>query len=34
VKARTTLKNGGGISAAQYKKIAEDNLRAFYGVNQ
>jgi predicted TIM-barrel fold metal-dependent hydrolase len=31
--ALTTLKNGGGISAAQHKKIVEDNPRRFYGLN-
>jgi hypothetical protein len=30
--ALTTLKNSGGISAAQHKKIVEDNPRAFYGL--
>jgi hypothetical protein len=29
----TTLKNSGGISAAQHKKIVEDNPRVFYGLN-
>lgn len=30
--ALTTLKDGGGISAAQHKKIVENNPRAFYGL--
>jgi predicted TIM-barrel fold metal-dependent hydrolase len=30
--ALTTLKNGGGISAVQHKKIVEDNPRTFYGL--
>ncbi len=30
--ALTTLKNGGGITAAQHKKIVENNPRAFYGL--
>ena len=30
--ALTTLKNNGGISAAQHKKIVEDNPRRFYGL--
>ena len=28
----TSLKNNGGISAAQHKKIVEDNPRKFYGL--
>jgi len=31
--ALTTLKESGGISAAQHKKIVEDNPRVFYGLN-
>ena len=31
--ALTTLKDGGGISAGQHKKIVEDNPRVFYGLN-
>ena len=31
--ALTTLKNDGGISAAQHKKIVEDNPRLFYGLH-
>jgi predicted TIM-barrel fold metal-dependent hydrolase len=30
--ALTTLKNSGGISSAQHKRIVEDNPRAFYGL--
>ena len=30
--ALTTLQDNGGISAAQHKKIVEDNPRAFYGL--
>ena len=30
--ALTSLKNNGGISAAQHKKIVEDNPRKFYGL--
>jgi predicted TIM-barrel fold metal-dependent hydrolase len=30
--ALTTLKDSGGISDAQHKKIVEDNPRAFYGL--
>jgi hypothetical protein len=30
--ALTTLKDSGGISAAQHRKIVEDNPRAFYGL--
>ena len=30
--ALITLKNRGGISAAQHKKIVEDNPRAFYAL--
>ena len=32
--ALTTLKNSGGISSGQHKKIVEDNPRAFYGLAQ
>jgi len=31
--ALTTLKDSGGISASQHKKIVEDNPRVFYGLN-
>jgi predicted TIM-barrel fold metal-dependent hydrolase len=31
--ALTTLKDSGGISAAQHRKIVEDNPRAFYGLS-
>ena len=30
--ALTTLKDSGGISAAQHRKIVEQNPRAFYGL--
>jgi hypothetical protein len=30
--ALKTLKNSGGITAAQHKKIVEDNPRKFYGL--
>ena len=30
--ALTTLKDAGGISAEQHRKIVEDNPRAFYGL--
>jgi hypothetical protein len=30
----TTLKNSGGIAAAQHKKIVEDNRRAFCGLGE
>jgi predicted TIM-barrel fold metal-dependent hydrolase len=32
--ALTTLKNSGGISSEQHKKIVEDNPRTFYGLAQ
>jgi hypothetical protein len=32
--ALTTLKNSGGISGGQHKKIVEDNPRAFYGLSR
>jgi hypothetical protein len=32
--ALTTLKNSGGISSGQHKKIVEDNPRVFYGLAQ